>query len=409
MEESMRDRQRGAGAGETRTRRDDLLLNAGTRLLHIGPHKTGTTTVQAAFAAAGDRLAEHGVRYYGEMPGVRHLRAALAVTGRRALLGESQPDLTNWTRLVDEVATAGDDRVLISSEFFADADSATARRVVRALGDERVHVLVTLRPLARIVASQWQQYVQNGMRTPYEEWLEGMLCKPPYTSPTPTFWQRHRHDELIARWAAAAAPDRTTVVVADGHDPVMLLHTFEALVGLPDGFLAPEEGTRNRALTNGEVELVRLLNREFQHRDWPEDVYARFVREGAVRAMKAEHTPAPDEPPIVTPRWALDRITEIDTNAASAIVASGVRVVGDITSLGSAPRQDEAATGARQPATVSADAAARAVFGVIAAASNGGAKANGSSDRLVRDVTARELLHILLERGRRRLTRALRR
>ncbi|MEJ7756576.1 MAG: hypothetical protein WKF83_09890 [Nocardioidaceae bacterium] len=35
----------------------DLLLPKGTRLLHIGPHKTGTTSLQGAFHNNRDRLA----------------------------------------------------------------------------------------------------------------------------------------------------------------------------------------------------------------------------------------------------------------------------------------------------------------------------------------------------------------
>ncbi|NUR67161.1 MAG: hypothetical protein HOQ47_15480, partial [Streptomyces sp.] len=45
------------------TRREEgaRQLPAGTRLLHIGPHKTGTTSIQGAMFAAKDRLGEHGV------------------------------------------------------------------------------------------------------------------------------------------------------------------------------------------------------------------------------------------------------------------------------------------------------------------------------------------------------------
>jgi hypothetical protein len=381
---------------------DDLTVPVGTRLLHIGPHKTGTTTVQSAFAAAGDRLAEHGVRYFGEEPGVRHLRGALAVTGRRALLGESQPDLAQWTRLVEQIGAATDDRVLISSEFFADADADTARRVVAELGGPRVHVLVTLRPLARIVGSQWQQYVQNGLRTSYLDWLAGMLTKPPYDAPTPTFWQRHRHDRLVARWSDAAGPERVTVVVADERDPAMLLRTFESLLGLPDGFLVAEQGTQNRSLTYGEVEFIRLFNHEFQRRQWPEPVYASYIREGAVRRMKTDYRPAPGETALPTPRWALDRIGEIGTAAAGAIAASGVRVVGDITALGQVPACDPTTdTGPM----IAPEAASHALAGVVSTVL---AAPQTVNDRRLGELTSREVVRVLLDRGRRRLRRALR-
>ena len=43
----------------------DLLLPEDGLLLHVGPHKTGTTAVQSAFFAASSTLREHGVRYPG--------------------------------------------------------------------------------------------------------------------------------------------------------------------------------------------------------------------------------------------------------------------------------------------------------------------------------------------------------
>lgn len=41
------------------------MLPAGSRILHIGPHKTGSTAIQVSLQEAGDRLAEHGVVYLG--------------------------------------------------------------------------------------------------------------------------------------------------------------------------------------------------------------------------------------------------------------------------------------------------------------------------------------------------------
>ena len=263
---------------------DDLTLAAGARLLHIGPHKTGTTAIQGAFHLARGRLAAHGVVYAGADR--QPMRATLAVTGRPAMLGESRPDMAYWDKLVRDVREAGDQRVVISSEFFADGDDEAARRVVADLGGPRVHVVVTLRPLARVMPSQWQQYLQNGLRTPYLEWLDGMLRQPPYDQPTPTFWRRHRHDKLIARWVAAAGAQNVTVIVVDGSDRLALLRTFESLLALPGGFLAPEDDVVNRSLTLAETEVVRQLNEEFKRREWPGASYARFMRYGAVRQMK---------------------------------------------------------------------------------------------------------------------------
>jgi len=399
---------------------DDLTLPAGTRLLHIGPHKTGTTALQSAFHLARGRLAAHGVVYAGA--GRSPVRATLAITGRPAMLGEAGPDMAYWDQLVREVHEAGDQRVVISSEFFDEAGDAVARRVVADLGGPRVHVVVTLRPLARILPSQWQQYLQNGLRTPYLEWLDGILRKPLDGRPTPLFWQRHRHDKLIARWAAAAGAQNVTVIVVDGSDRLVLLRTFESLLGLPAGFLVPGNDVVNRSLTLAEAEVVRQLKEEFKRREWPAASYAKFMRYGAVRQMKARR-PLPGEPQIATPAWALERVAEISAEMTRNIAGLGVRVIGDLAALSSP------ATPARQPETgvgdvpvdpvvpveaaaIPVEAAAQAVLGAILAGGMADQAAavdrRAVADRPVREVDARRLAGVLVRRGRQRMRRALR-
>ena len=87
---------------------DDLLLQGGTRLLHIGPHKTGSTAVQGAFHLARERLAAQGVVYPGR--GKQPLWPILAVTGQPALRGEPSPEMAYWDRLVHDIRAAGKQR-----------------------------------------------------------------------------------------------------------------------------------------------------------------------------------------------------------------------------------------------------------------------------------------------------------
>jgi hypothetical protein len=390
---------------------DDLTLEAGARLLHIGPHKTGTTAIQGAFDLARGRLAEHGVVYAGAAR--QPMRATLAVTGRPAMLGEAQPDMAYWDRLVQSIRAAGDQRVVISSEFFADGDDEAARRVVADLGGPRVHVVVTLRPLYRVMPSQWQQFVQNGFCTPYLEYLDRILRQP--DQPTPRFWLRHRHDKLVARWAAAAGAQNVTVIVVDGPDRLALLRTFESLLGLPAGFLVFEDDVVNRSLTLAETEVVRQLNEEFKRREWPGASYARFVRYGAVKQMKARR-PLPGEPQITTPAWALERVAEISAEMTRNIAALGVRVVGDLSALRCPPppaREPEAGAGdGLAGPVIPVEAAAQAVLGAILAGGMADLAAEADrwpvADRLVREVDARRLAGVLVRRGRQRVRRVLR-
>src|SRR5699024_9517272 len=90
----------------------DLLLPEGARLLHIGPHKTGTSALQGAMHQAHAALGQHGVRIAGAAP--RPSRAVWAVTGSSGPLGAPTARMEHWDRLVGEVASAGEQRVVIS-------------------------------------------------------------------------------------------------------------------------------------------------------------------------------------------------------------------------------------------------------------------------------------------------------
>ncbi|MFJ6125253.1 hypothetical protein ACIQKE_09195 [Streptomyces griseoviridis] len=394
---------------ETDCTRDDARVNglpplpAGTRLLHIGPHKTGTTSIQGALFAARDRLPEHGVEFPAR---TRHpMEAALAACARPAMMGDATPTERHWARLLRQVDATGRRTSVVSSEFFADAeDDATVARIVEQLGGERVHVLVTLRPLARIMPSQWQQYVQNGLRMGYQDWLEHMLRKAPYDKPNPSFWRRHRHDRLVERWARAVGPERVTVVVVDDSDRGGLLRTFEALLGLPAELLQPVPDAANRSLTLAETEMLRNLNKEFRGNGLPDELYSTLVRNGAVMHMKNACSPAPDDVRISTPGWALESAARIGARTAERITGLGVRVLGDPALLSAVPPEP-----ARQPPAeprVAPEVAAQALYGVLAAAAAAPVRHTAEAKaRTVHQTASRELVKVLGHRCLKKLRR----
>ena len=121
-------------------------LPEGSRLVHIGPHKTGSTAIQVAFQEARDELVEHGV-VYASGRGHRPDKAgwALGIRGRPA--GSEQPPMKHWKALVRQVADAGDQRVCVSNEDFGRATPQQIKRLVRDLGGEAVHVVAVARRL----------------------------------------------------------------------------------------------------------------------------------------------------------------------------------------------------------------------------------------------------------------------
>ncbi|MEU1012998.1 hypothetical protein [Streptomyces sp. NPDC005890] len=83
----------------------------------------------------------------------RHpMEAALAACARPAMMDDTLPTDRHRNRLLEQVRATGGSTPVISSEFFADApDDGTIGRIVEQLGGDRVHVLATLRPLAKIM------------------------------------------------------------------------------------------------------------------------------------------------------------------------------------------------------------------------------------------------------------------
>jgi hypothetical protein len=261
--------------------------------------------------------------------------AAHAITGTPSPYADGKaPPISRWRDLVREVERAPG-RVVISSEGFADADAAGIARVIGDLDRSRVQVVVTLRPLASLLPSQWQQYVQGGMTLAYDEWLDAMFNQPT-GSVSPSFWKRHRHHDLVARWASAVGAERVTVIVGDERRHDHQLRVFERLLGLREGTLVPEPQLGNRSLTLPEVETLRAFNAAFRAEGLGIQLHNKVIRFGAAELLK-QRTPVEGEPRIETPAWALERATAVARDMVEGITGSGVRVIGDLEALTAAP------------------------------------------------------------------------
>jgi hypothetical protein len=147
-----------------------------------------------------------------------------------------------------------------------------------------------------------------------------------------TFWRRHRHDELAARWAAVAGSGNVTVVALDDSDPTTVLRVFEDLTGLATGTLSTPTDRTNRSLTHAETEVVRAFNELGSTEGVGGPVMAKVMRYGAATYLK-ERVPDRFERRIETPAWALERARAVQREMVAAIAASGVRVIGDLERL----------------------------------------------------------------------------
>ena len=308
-----------------------------TRLFHVGIPKSGTTALQMAATAARGDLVRQGVLYPGAA--INQREAVLAFMGRRwgsRAKGGAAPPIQAWDELLAEIEAEDARRILFGHEFASEANKATARRFVEAIG-ERTHILVTLRPLGAILPSAWQQFVKAGSTAGFERWLRSALADPSdsaATTKTKKFHARNNQGAVVERWVKAAGPDRVTVIVADATRPEFLMQGVERLLDLAPGTLSSQDlggFASNRGLTVPEVELFLALNRIVKphHVDWAD--FERIVRYGAQRRVMEQLDGTGDS--LLLPHWAAERAAELGATYAARIGDSGARVIGDLASL----------------------------------------------------------------------------
>ncbi len=339
-----------------------LLLPEQTRLVHIGPPKTGSTALQVALASMRPELRSHGVHYAG--PGHRPQKAGWAMLGIGRPIGRQQPTMEHWDDLVREVEEAGDLRVCISNEDFAKAAGDKVTRVVDELGGDRVHVLAVARRLDRLLPSWWQERVKARLTMSYEEWLELVLGPESSHFEWRNLWVSQDFEKLLDRWTRRNGPESFTFLVSDDSDQELLPRTVERMLGLPEGLVEVGLGQANRSLSTWEADLVRRLNQVFLARKWDNDHYLNLVQVGVVKELKAHPKMPGDRPLPPLPSWAAERVAEISNRMVDVIESSGVNVVGDPAQL-RPPSLEALAEPPLESTDIPVELAVRAIEGAV--------------------------------------------
>ena len=333
-------------------------------LLHVGPHKTGTTAIQSTLAPAREELAARGVTYPGRYT-AHHLEAYSLRQYTQAWAGSSArpPAPRVFYNFARRVA-ARPGRVVVSSEFFAGCTESERARLVEELGRDRVHVLIGARNPAAFALSTWQQLLREGKADGLDAWLERDFRRPEPTRDNAGFWSKADPANLAEKWQALVGPERVTVVVMGDRDQTLLPTTFEQLLDLPGGFLTSRRPTNsNRGLTATEAEFLRGVTAAIGDQlSWSD--HSQLVRSGMVRQLQQVRECPPGESAPALPGWALAQAAAEAERSIGELERLGVRIAGDLQDLGSLPPQ-----GAGESVeTVPVDLAVEAAVGTIRSA-----------------------------------------
>lgn len=305
-------------------------------VIHAGFFKTGTTALQSSLAANREKLLQNGVLYPSlsstdASRSTGQHRAAWALKGRHWGWedgGGTVTPITVWNKLADKLNNF-DGTAVFSSEFLAELTREDVERMSRDLKGEKIEVVFTLRPLVKMLPSQYIQSLKYGMRLNYEDWLQRIFNGGEQHVQWRTFWTRHDHPDVIKRWVDVFGAENVTLLVVDETKPNLIYETFGEILSLPGDVLKPvEEKGLNRSLTWEEICLLLEMNKKFDRSlAWGE--YATMVRNGIFRNLT--DVPAREgQNKLLTPEWAVSRAKELAVSNVEKIKAMGIKVIGDL-------------------------------------------------------------------------------
>lgn len=310
-----------------------------TVYLHIGPHKTGTTSLQNALLRETVRLQALGVEYVVAGGRGNANFAARAIRNKPTQKLESAVAVPRkyWTDLLRSVSSSSARVCIISGEGFADCNDDEIALIARELAPGRLRIVLTLRPIAKILPSQWQQYVQNAMMSgSFEDWLGETLDRfvQPRSRVDPEgFWRRHRHDQLVERWRDADSHGRPIVVVADESKPAEIMNAFERLLNIPLGTLVSGRDLANRSLTLPEIELVRAYYNLLHTQGFEPRVFRRGISIRPALYLKEKRTPKSDERKVQIPTSMVTRVRTVADQIVDGLARQPIEVQGNLEHL----------------------------------------------------------------------------
>jgi hypothetical protein len=303
--------------------------------LHVGFHKTGTTSLQDALNRNRAELLTQGLIY----PKTRRFRAQHEFAwsaGQRGWgwkqFGGSQAGPGPARRMFRLIRSSKQD-VIISSEFLSELTPPKIQKLVSSIGDKDLRVIFTVRPVAKILPSAYQQEVKNGSKLTFDRWLERVLEPEKENRNKTRFWTRHSHHIEIAKWAEVVGKDRITVIVADESKPEFLTESFFKLVQADtSNFRESTKEIVNRSMDLAEIELLRRINAKFD-RNLGWDEYVVGIRSTLVKIW-TQSAPSEKSPgKLSNPEAFRQAIDHRVGQVTQGIRSLGVEVIGDVDSL----------------------------------------------------------------------------
>jgi len=248
--------------------------------LHIGPGKTGTTTIQAVLSASRDILAAREMLYVSSnknSDNVNHAALGLlndpnTKSDPREWRNWDRSDV-HWGHVKRALHTSALPTAVMSGEELSHFPDEAISRLKRELSGWEIHLVVTARPLSQIIPSYWQQRAKHRAVPTLIDFTERLLHPSSSDAEIERFWRPQHHDQLVKRWQELLQPANTTVIVVSKDQPNNLLDGFSKVLGIEPRLLAAVHEKisptllKNTSMTQERVHVLQSLLQELEARD----------------------------------------------------------------------------------------------------------------------------------------------
>ena len=213
-------------------------------VIHIGTHKTGTSSLQSFLSARADALDLRGVHYLrsGRAAGKAHHELAWGVREHRGT------DLSAWNEVRAELAANSSLTSVISSEAFWFTEPAGVKAQLGDLKD--IRIVMYLRRQDKYLQSLYKQTVAGGRKLSFREWREKFQYRGDYLS-------------VVQKWTAAFGKEAVTIRPYErAGKTIDVVADFVGLLDLDEtGALQRKKIGRNNPSPRRELmEMIRAFN-----------------------------------------------------------------------------------------------------------------------------------------------------
>ncbi len=217
-------------------------------IIHIGPHKTGTTYLQTIFQAAAPALRDQGVLYPDDQgqPGHVMVVSKLRDMDRHAELAAE----------FDTYSQSGCRTVLISAEDLAHLSVPEITVLRDAIGTNPTRIVFYCRSPAAVALSNWGESVRHGHATPLDQALTRHLERPFISPPINYGISLHRYAGVFGRDAL----NLVSLEALSRYQQDLETHFASTFLGLNDLPSIGVRPNRNASLPLMDAEIIRALN-----------------------------------------------------------------------------------------------------------------------------------------------------